>query len=64
MTNFCPKKWSWLLKKLEQRLFMREFLNQFLTEKQNGCRQSGSLWEELDRREFTVLVKSRAVIDI
>ena len=36
MSNLWPKKWSRSLKKLEHRSLTREFLKQYLTEKQNG----------------------------
>ena len=45
MSNFWPKKWSRSLKKFEQRPLTREFLKQYLTEKQNGYLQSGHLRE-------------------
>ena len=45
MPNLWPKKWSRSLKKLEQWSFTREFLQQYLTEKQNGYLQSGRLRE-------------------
>ena len=43
MSNLLPEKWSRSLKKLEQWSLMREFLKQYLTEKQNGYLQSGRL---------------------
>ena len=61
MSNLWPKKWLRLLKKSEQWLLTREFLKQYLTEKQNGYFQSGRLWEVVAftrsghyRRELTV----------
>ena len=33
---------------------MRELLEQYLTEKQNGCLQSGRLWEVVTMKELTV----------
>ena len=45
MSNWWPKKWSQLLKKLEQWLLTREFVKQHLTEKQNGYLQCGRLRE-------------------
>ena len=45
MSNLCPKKWSRSLKKFEQWSLTREFLKQYLTEKQNGYLQSGRLRE-------------------
>ena len=39
MSNLWPKNWSWSLQKFGQ----REFLKQYLTEKQNGYLQSGRL---------------------
>ena len=47
MSTLWPKKWSQSLKKFEQWLLTREFLNQYLTEKQNGYLQSGRLQEVL-----------------
>ena len=43
MSNFWLKKWSRSLKKFEWWLLTRELLKQCLTEKQNGCLQSGGL---------------------
>ena len=54
MSNLWPKKWSRSLKKFEQWLLTREFLKQYLTEKQNGYLQSGRLREVVARRELTV----------
>ena len=45
MSNLWPKKWSWSLKKIKQWLLMREFLKQYLSEKQNGYLQSVRLRE-------------------
>ena len=45
MSNLWPKKWSQSLKKCEQWSLKREFLKQYLTEKQNGYLQSGLLRE-------------------
>ena len=45
MSNLLPKKWSRSLKKFESLSLTREFLKQYLTEKQNGYLQSGSLQE-------------------
>ena len=55
MSNLCPKKWSRSLEKFEQWSLTREFLKQYLTEKQNGYLQSGRLREVVARRELTVL---------
>ena len=54
MSNFWPKKWSWSLKKFEWWSLTREILKQYLTEKQNGCLQSGRLREVVAMRELTV----------
>lgn len=43
MPNFCPEKWSRSFKKVKQWSLTREFLKQYLTEKQNGYLQSGHL---------------------
>ena len=53
MSKLWPKKWSQSLKKLEQWSLTREFLNHYLTEKQNGYLQSGRLREVVTRRELT-----------
>ena len=45
MSDLWRKKWSRSLRKLEQRSLRREFLKQYLTEKQNGYLQSGRLRE-------------------
>ena len=45
MSNLWPKKWLQSLKKLEQWSLTREFLKQYLTEKQNGYLPSGRVWE-------------------
>ena len=45
MSNLWPRKWSRLLKKFELWSLTREFLKQYLTEKQNGYFQSGHLRE-------------------
>ena len=45
MSNVWPKKW----------LLTREFLKQYLTEKQNGYLQSGHLWEVVAMRQLTVI---------
>ena len=45
MSNSWLKKWSRSLKKFEQWSLTREFLKQYLTEKQNGYLQSGRLRE-------------------
>ena len=37
------QKWPWSLKKFERWSLTRELLKQYLTEKQNGCLQSGHL---------------------
>ena len=58
MSNLWPKKWSRSLKKFEQWSLTREFLKQYLTEKQNG----GRLREVVVRRELTIL--GPAVIDL
>ena len=55
MPNVWPKKWLQSLKKFEQWSLTREFLKQYLTEKQNGYLQSGRLGEVVARRELTVL---------
>ena len=54
MSDLWPKKWPRSFKKLEQRSLTREFLKQYLTEKQNGYSQSGRLREVVARRELTV----------
>ena len=41
MSDFWPKKWSRSLKKFEQWSLKREFLKQYLTERQNGYLESG-----------------------
>ena len=43
MSNFLPKNWLWLHKKFTGHL--RELLEQYLTEKQNGYLQTGHLRE-------------------
>ena len=45
MSNLWPRKWSRSLKKFELWSLRREFLKQYLTEKQNGYFQSGRLRE-------------------
>ena len=45
MSDLWPTKWPRSLWKLEQRLLTREFLKQYLTEKQSGYLQSGHLRE-------------------
>ena len=45
ISNFLPEEWSWSLRKFEKWTLTREFLKQYLTEKQNGYLQSGRLWE-------------------
>ena len=45
MPTLWPKEWSRTLKKYEQWSLTREFLKQYLTEKQNGYLQSGRLQE-------------------
>ena len=45
MSNLWPRKWSRSLKKFELWSFTREFLKQYLTEKQNGYFQTGRLRE-------------------
>ena len=56
MCNFCPKKWSWSLKKFDWWSLTRELLKQYLTQKQNGCLQSGCLREVVAIRELTVIM--------
>ena len=55
MYNFWPKKCLRSLKKFEWWSLTRELLKQYLTEKQNGCLQSGCLREVVTMRELTVL---------
>ena len=56
MSNFWPKKWSRSLIISEQwSLITREFLKQYLSDKQNGCLLSGRLREVVAMRELTVL---------
>ena len=45
ISKFLPEEWSRSLKKFELWLATREFLKQYLTEKQNGYLQSGRLRE-------------------
>ena len=45
MSNLWPKKWSRSLKKFDKLSLTREFLKQYLTEKQNGYLQSSRLRE-------------------
>ena len=41
ISNLLPEEWSRSLKKFEKWTLTREFLKQYLTEKQNGYLQSG-----------------------
>ena len=45
MSNLWPENWPQLLKTIEQWSLTREFLKQYLTEKENGYFQSGHLRE-------------------
>ena len=56
MPNLWPKKWSRLLifKKFEKWSLTREFLKQYLTEKQNSCLQSGCLWEVVAHEKWSL----------
>ena len=54
MPDFWPETWSQPLKKFEQWSITREFLKQYLTEKQNGYLESGRLREVVAMRELTV----------
>ena len=61
MSNSWPRKWSRSLKKFELWSLTREFLKQYLREKQNGRLFSkwsltggGRLREVVARRELTV----------
>ena len=54
MSNFWPKKWSRSLKRFEKWSLTREFLKQYLNEKQVVAYEKWSL-----RRELTVLVSFR-----
>ena len=54
MCNFWPKKWSQSLKKFEWWSLTRELLKQHLTEKQNGCLQSGRLREVVTYKKWSL----------
>ena len=54
MPNLWPKKWSRSLKKFEQWLLTREFLKQYLTEKQNSYLQSGCLREVVAHEKWSL----------
>ena len=51
MSIFWPKKWSRSLKKFEFWLLTRELLQQYLTEKRNGCLPGGRLREVVAMRD-------------
>ena len=53
MPNLWPKKWSRSLKKFEQWSLTREFLKQYLTEKQNSYLQSGCLREVVAHEKWS-----------
>ena len=54
MCNFWPKKWSQSLKKFEWWSLTRELLKQHLTEKQNGCLQSGRLRKVVTYKKWSL----------
>ena len=59
MSNFWPKKWSQYLKKFEWWSVTRELLKQYLTEKQNGCLQSGRLREVVAYEKWSLMRSGR-----
>ena len=54
MSNLWHKQWSWSLEKFEQCLLTKEFLKQYLTEKQNSYLQSGHLQEVIAYEKSTL----------
>ena len=54
MSNLWLKKWSRSLKQFELWSLTREFLKQYLTEKQNGYFQSGRLREVVAYEQWSL----------
>ena len=70
LSIFWPKKWLWSLKKFVWWSLTRELLQQYLTEKQNGCLRSGHLREvvayekwSLCMRELLTVLQSNLNLD-
>ena len=59
MCNFWLKKWSRSLRKFEWWSLTREFLKQYLTEKQNDCLRSGRLQEVVAYEKWSLTRSGR-----